>query len=260
MGKMEQRTALFSTPCLILNRRTARPIANISGNWADLNTLTANVRACEINNRSAANLRSLNIPSAIECQYTKLKRDSDEDEDDEHGGLGQGGRGAGRGGGEASCQGPVAGVAWVVTQSLRRRVHRLQSTKQKLRQLQELVAMVQVQQDDATQPDVVLKKFLNQDVNNVKDNVQRVSFRSDDTDGTTANEDEVLHQQAQQYQRPMTGANKKPGELALSEKDREKLYEERLPSAAAAELKQLIRGAPETHDIRKDPGPDWWCP
>lgn len=62
-----------SSFCLVRNPQR-------NGNWADLNSLTngRSVRSgtsnnrdgrlnteCEINNRSAANLRSLNIPSAI---------------------------------------------------------------------------------------------------------------------------------------------------------------------------------------------------
>ncbi|KAJ8281258.1 hypothetical protein GJAV_G00065460 [Gymnothorax javanicus] len=162
------------------------PVTNIrnprhAGNWLGRNALSSthgtNNRDerlntdCEINNRSAANLRSLNFPSAIECQYNRhrpyneAKPRSEEDEeaeDDEGEGLadeevaregGQGSEGSGSGSSRRSSLGDDP--------ELEEKVRRLQSAKQKLQQLQELVAMVQ----------------------------------SDDTDGTTANEDEGPVQQ-----------------------------------------------------------------
>ncbi|KAJ4944231.1 hypothetical protein JOQ06_012776 [Pogonophryne albipinna] len=194
-----------------------QPVTNIrnpqrSGNWTDLNSLT-NRRAvrgsatnnrdgrlnteCEINNRSAANLRSLNIPSAIECHEAS-------------------------GSSRRSSLGNNGGFA--------QKVHR-HTAKQKLRQLQELVAMVQ----------------------------------SDDTDGTTANEDEAIHQQPNNTRATVArslgaGSKQSPRELTLSSKAREKLYEEKLRQQKQ-ELKQLheerqrlieIQG--KIHDLQ------WACP
>uniref|UniRef100_A0AAY4ADM5 Pericentriolar material 1 protein C-terminal domain-containing protein n=1 Tax=Denticeps clupeoides TaxID=299321 RepID=A0AAY4ADM5_9TELE len=189
---------------------------NASGNWMDMNSLT-NARSsscinnregrlnteCEINNRSAANLRSLNIP-AIECQYNQdspynqTKDDSDEDDEDDaldEGGVHNGGRDSDCS--ESSHQSSLGhGNA-----DFAQKVHRLQTAKQKLWQLQELVAMVQ----------------------------------SDDTDGTTANEDDGLHQQPNNTRTPAPRAQ---SDLSLSDKAREKLYEEKLKQQHQ-ELKQL---------------------
>ncbi|KAJ3615027.1 hypothetical protein NHX12_018595 [Muraenolepis orangiensis] len=172
-----------------------RQVANMGGNWADLNTLTANVRVaqgsggannrdgrlnteCEINNRSAANLRSLNISSAIECQYNQaLDLESEVSESSRRSSLG----------GDAEF-----------------------------------------------------------------------AQKSDDTDGTTANEDEALHQQPNGTRDHVvfrTGANKKPGELAL-----EKLYEEKLHQQQQ-ELKQLHEERQRLIDIHgKIQDLDWACP
>uniref|UniRef100_A0A674BMS3 Pericentriolar material 1 n=1 Tax=Salmo trutta TaxID=8032 RepID=A0A674BMS3_SALTR len=163
------------------NRRP--PITNIrnpqhSGNWTEMNSLT-NGRGggstnnhvdgrlnteCEINNRSAAaNLRSLNIPSAIECQYNRpynqVKDDDDDDalEDEEEvpgvGGRDSEGSGSSR---RSSLENEDADFA--------HKVHRLQTAKQKLRQLQELVAMVQSDDTDATTAD----EGLHQQPNNTR--------------------------------------------------------------------------------------------
>ncbi|TMS22933.1 Pericentriolar material 1 protein [Larimichthys crocea] len=213
-----QRTVLCLRPCLTLSRRTAILNPQRSRNWMDLNSLT-NGRStrssatnnrdgrlnteCEINNRSAANLRSLNIPSAIECQYNRdtpynQVKDDDEDEDgldNDEGAQAVAPDSEASGSSRRSSLGNDGGFV--------QKVHR-QTAKQKLRQLQELVAMVQ----------------------------------SDDTDGTAANEDEVLHQQPNNTRATGTGSKQNPRELSLSSKAREKLYEEKLRQQKQ-ELKQL---------------------
>uniref|UniRef100_A0AAX7U5C8 Pericentriolar material 1 protein C-terminal domain-containing protein n=1 Tax=Astatotilapia calliptera TaxID=8154 RepID=A0AAX7U5C8_ASTCA len=136
-----------------------QPVTNIrnpqrGGNWADLNSLT-NGRSprsgatnnrdgrlnteCEINNRSAANLRSLNIPSAIDCQYNRdipynLLKDED-GLDNERGAQAVAPDSEASESSRRSSLGNEAGFG--------QKVHR-QTAKQKLWQLQELVAMVQV--------------------------------------------------------------------------------------------------------------------
>ncbi|XP_062333249.1 pericentriolar material 1 protein isoform X2 [Osmerus eperlanus] len=234
------------------------PVTNIrnpqhSGNWTDMNSLTdgrgggGRVRGgtnnrdgrlnteCEINNRSAANLRSLNIPSVIECQYNQdrpydhPKDDNEEEEEDEglegaHGGRRRGrpsdGSGSSR---RSSLVGDDADFA--------QKVHRLQTAKQKLRQLQELVAMVQ----------------------------------SDDTDATTANEDEALHQQPNNTRHTAPGGGggvgpKTPREVSLSDKAREKLYEEKLRQQQQ-ELKQLHEERQRLLEIQgKIQDLQWACP
>ncbi|XP_032356497.1 pericentriolar material 1 protein isoform X4 [Etheostoma spectabile] len=227
-----------------------QPVTNIrnpqrSGNWTDLNSLTnrRSVRSsgtnnrdgrlnteCEINNRSAANLRSLNIPSAIECQYNRdtpynQVKDDDDDEvdlDNDEGAQAVPPDSEASGSSRRSSLGNSGGFA--------QKVHR-HTAKQKLRQLQELVAMVQ----------------------------------SDDTDGTTANEDEALHQQPNNTRATMTGllaagSKQNPRELTLSSKAREKLYEEKLRQQKH-ELKQLHEERQRLIEIQgKIQDLQWACP
>ncbi|XP_059198657.1 pericentriolar material 1 protein isoform X2 [Centropristis striata] len=227
-----------------------QPITNIrnpqrSGNWTDLNSLTnrRSVRSsatnnrdgrlnteCEINNRSAANLRSLNIPSAIECQYNRdvpynQVKDDDEDEDgldNDEGAQAAAPDSEASGSSQRSSLGNNGGFS--------QKVHR-HTAKQKLRQLQELVAMVQ----------------------------------SDDTDGTTANEDEALHQQPNNTRATVagslgSGSKQNPRELSLSSKAREKLYEEKLRQQKQ-ELKQLHEERQRLIEIQgKIQDLQWACP
>uniref|UniRef100_A0A8C7Z2R3 Pericentriolar material 1 n=1 Tax=Oryzias sinensis TaxID=183150 RepID=A0A8C7Z2R3_9TELE len=220
------------------------PVTNIrnsqrSRNWTDLNSLAnrCSIRAatnnqdsrlntnCEINNRTAANLHALNIPAAIECQYNRDMPYSEVRDDD---------------GGEECAFNDGAARAVVpdsVSESSRRsslgndagfpqKVHR-QSAKQKLRQLQELVAMVQ----------------------------------SDDTDGTTANEDEALHQQPNNTRATFgSGSKQSPRDHAFSSKAREKLYEEKLRQQKE-ELKQLHEERQRLIEIQnKIQDLQWACP
>uniref|UniRef100_A0A8C7HHX9 Pericentriolar material 1 n=1 Tax=Oncorhynchus kisutch TaxID=8019 RepID=A0A8C7HHX9_ONCKI len=213
------------------NRRP--PITNIrnpqhSGNWTEMNSMTngrgggsTNNHAdgrlnteCEINNRSAAaNLRSLNIPSAIECQYNRPYNQVNDDDDDNaledeevRGARGRDSEGSGSSR-RSSLGNDDADFA--------HKVHRLQTAKQKLRQLQELVAMVQ----------------------------------SDDTDATTANEDEGLHQQP----------NNTRGAAAVVCL-REKLYEEKLRQQQQ-ELQQLHEERQRLMEIQDQiQDLQWACP
>uniref|UniRef100_A0A673FX97 Pericentriolar material 1 protein-like n=1 Tax=Sinocyclocheilus rhinocerous TaxID=307959 RepID=A0A673FX97_9TELE len=207
------------------------PVTNIRyriDNWMDMNSLTkahgaSNNRdgrlntECEINNRSAANLRSLNVPSVIECQFNRDRPyDGVKDEDDGGGGGGGGGRGSDGSG--SSCRSSLGGDT-----DYAEKVQRLQTAKQKLRQLQELVAMVQ----------------------------------SDDTDGTTANEDEGLEQQPNNTR---VTAPKIQRDIVLSEKSREKLYEEKLKQQQQ-ELKQLHEERQRLMEIQgKIQDLQWACP
>uniref|UniRef100_A0A673FXW4 Pericentriolar material 1 protein-like n=1 Tax=Sinocyclocheilus rhinocerous TaxID=307959 RepID=A0A673FXW4_9TELE len=207
-------------------RNPAQP--QTPSNWMDMNSLTkahgaSNNRdgrlntECEINNRSAANLRSLNVPSVIECQFNRDRPyDGVKDEDDGGGGGGGGGRGSDGSG--SSCRSSLGGDT-----DYAEKVQRLQTAKQKLRQLQELVAMVQ----------------------------------SDDTDGTTANEDEGLEQQPNNTR---VTAPKIQRDIVLSEKSREKLYEEKLKQQQQ-ELKQLHEERQRLMEIQgKIQDLQWACP
>uniref|UniRef100_A0A3P8RDC1 Pericentriolar material 1 protein C-terminal domain-containing protein n=1 Tax=Astatotilapia calliptera TaxID=8154 RepID=A0A3P8RDC1_ASTCA len=223
-----------------------QPVTNIrnpqrGGNWADLNSLT-NGRSprsgatnnrdgrlnteCEINNRSAANLRSLNIPSAIDCQYNRdipynLLKDED-GLDNERGAQAVAPDSEASESSRRSSLGNEAGFG--------QKVHR-QTAKQKLWQLQELVAMVQ----------------------------------SDDTDGTTANEDEALRQQPNNTRASVpgtlgAGSKQSPREITLSSKAREKLYEEKLRQQKQ-ELKMLHEERQKLIEIQgKIQDLQWACP
>uniref|UniRef100_A0A8C7G2X7 Pericentriolar material 1 n=1 Tax=Oncorhynchus kisutch TaxID=8019 RepID=A0A8C7G2X7_ONCKI len=222
------------------NRRP--PITNIrnpqhSGNWTEMNSLTngrgggstnnhvdGRLNECEINNRSAAaNLRSLNIPSAIECQYNRPYNQVDDDDalEDEEEVRGAGARDSDGSGSSrrSSLEDEDADFA--------HKVHRLQTAKQKLRQLQELVAMVQ----------------------------------SDDTDATTA--DEGLHQQPNNTRGAAAGSSstgKSPRDLTLTDKAREKLYEEKL-CQQQQELQQLHEERQRLMEIQdKIQDLQWACP
>ncbi|XP_062865271.1 pericentriolar material 1 protein isoform X3 [Trichomycterus rosablanca] len=203
-------------------------------NWIDMNTLTnagssSNNRLgrlnseCEVNNRSAANLRSLNVPSTIECQYNRdgpfsgpKHRNSDDDDDD---GVEEEDGARARSSGSGSSRRSSINDDAEFTQKVRR----LQTAKQKLQHLQELVAMVQ----------------------------------SDDTDATTANEDEGLQQQPNNTRATAPKARR---ELALSDKAREKLYEEKLRQQQH-ELKQLHEERQRLMEIQgKIQDLRWACP
>uniref|UniRef100_A0A3Q3F213 Pericentriolar material 1 n=1 Tax=Kryptolebias marmoratus TaxID=37003 RepID=A0A3Q3F213_KRYMA len=216
-----------------------QPVTNIrnpprSRNWADLNSLTngRSVRSgttnncdgrlnteCEINNRTAANLRSLNITTPIDCQYNRdipYDQVKDEDEDEDCMDNNEGAQALVPDSASESSQRSSLGNDADFTP----KVHR-QTAKQKLRQLQELVAMVQ----------------------------------SDDTDGTTANEDEVLHQQPNNTRAPTSGRS---GRLCFP--DREKLYEEKLRQQKQ-ELKQLHEERQRLIEIQgKIQDLQWACP
>ncbi|XP_065110581.1 pericentriolar material 1 protein isoform X2 [Paramisgurnus dabryanus] len=215
-------------------RNPAQP--QTPGNWMDMNSLTKAHSAsnnrdgrlnteCEINNRSAANLRSLNIPSVIECQYNRDRPyNGVKDEDDNEVLEDDGARGGGAGGGrDTDGSGSSRRNSLGRDADYAEKVHRLQTAKQKLRQLQELVAMVQ----------------------------------SDDTDATTPNEDEDLKQQPNNTR---ATAPKIERDLTLSDKAREKLYEEKLMQQQQ-ELKQLHEERQRLMDIQgKIQDLQWACP
>nr|XP_023686388.1 pericentriolar material 1 protein isoform X2 [Paramormyrops kingsleyae] len=205
---------------------------NPPGNWMDVNSLT-NGRAsnnhdgrlntdCEINNRSAANLRSFNIPSVIECQYNRDRpfeevKDGNEEEDEDDEALGDEDD-------EVARHGDSEGSASSRRSSLdedaefAQKVHRLQTAKEKLRHLQELVTMVQ----------------------------------SDDTDGTVANEDEG----------PSQRPNNAPESVKVSppEVAREELYQARLREQQQ-ELRRLQEERLRLMEIQgKIQDLQWACP
>nr|XP_061840070.1 pericentriolar material 1 protein isoform X3 [Nerophis lumbriciformis] len=204
------------------NRQPPTNIRNpqCSGNWSDLNghgnhrAVSSNAinnrnsrlnTECEINNRSAANLRSFNIPSAIECQYNtdtayNWMKDEDGLNNDE---------GAHAEGPDEEASGSQSSSSLVFGASLTHEVHQYKVKQQ--RKLQELVAMVQ----------------------------------SDDTDTTTANEEEALHQQQNNTRVCVRGSqaaestqHPRESDAVLYSKAREKIYKEKLRMQKQA-LKQV---------------------
>uniref|UniRef100_A0A3P9MSA6 Pericentriolar material 1 n=1 Tax=Poecilia reticulata TaxID=8081 RepID=A0A3P9MSA6_POERE len=203
-----------------------------SSNRADLNSLT-NGRSfrsgttnnqdgrlnteCEINNRAAANLRSLNVTTPIECQYNRdlpYVQVKDEDDDEDAVNNDEGGQAMLPDSASDSSRGSSLGNAAGFPPKVER-----QTATQKLRQLQELVAMVQ----------------------------------SDDTDGTTANDDEALHQQPNNTRSAVYV-------IIMCFSNREKLYEEKLRQQKQ-ELRQLHEERQRLIEIQgKIQDLQWTCP
>uniref|UniRef100_A0A8D2LYS5 Pericentriolar material 1 n=1 Tax=Varanus komodoensis TaxID=61221 RepID=A0A8D2LYS5_VARKO len=198
-----------------------QPVTNIrnpqgTSNWSEMNcnsnlqcgTNNRNGRhlntACEINNRST-NVRMLNMPSTLDCHYnredgTGLPRGED-DLDAE----------ADRAS-ETSLSSRRSSIADEppVDVEFEQKINRLIAAKQKLRQLQNLVAMVQDEVDPET---------------GGQDNMNQFFLA----------EEEKLHQQPNNVR---TSANKSQKGVDLNEKAREKFYEAKLQQQQR-ELKQL---------------------
>uniref|UniRef100_A0A452R5K1 Pericentriolar material 1 n=1 Tax=Ursus americanus TaxID=9643 RepID=A0A452R5K1_URSAM len=168
---------------------------------------------CEINNRSA-NIRALNMPPALDCHYNREgeqgihgTQDEDDEEEEE----------------EAEDEG-VSGASLTSHRSslvdetpedaeFEQKINRLMAAKQKLRQLQDLVAMVQ--DDDAADHAVISTNTSNLD------------------DFYPAEEDNK-----QNANNTRGNANKTQKDAGINEKAREKFYEAKLQQQQR-ELKQL---------------------
>ncbi|XP_064201120.1 pericentriolar material 1 protein-like isoform X3 [Anguilla rostrata] len=225
-------------PMFDSEQENLEPVTNIRnpqrpGNWTDMNSLTGahgngnqdgrlNTNR-EINNRSAANLRSFNIPSAIERRYDRggRSRGGAEAESSEEEGAESEERPRGQrrpGGGGSGSSGDSRRSSREEDPEFLQKVERLRSAKEKLRHLQQLVAMVQ----------------------------------SDDTDETTANASSVAEDEDGVNQRPNNtrAAGSKPQkDLALTEKEREKFYESKLKQQQQ-ELKHLHDERQRLMDIK----------
>ncbi|XP_039112222.1 pericentriolar material 1 protein isoform X6 [Hyaena hyaena] len=170
---------------------------------------------CEINNRSATNMRALNMPPSLaDCHYNRegeqgihVAQGEDDEEEEE----------------EAEDEG-VSGASLTSHRSslvdeapedaeFEQKISRLMAAKQKLRQLQDLVAMVQ--DDDATDQGVISASTSNLDdfYPTEEDNKQNAN----NTRGNT---------------------NKTQKDAGINEKAREKFYEAKLQQQQR-ELKQL---------------------
>uniref|UniRef100_A0A8C0ZEX2 Pericentriolar material 1 n=1 Tax=Cyanistes caeruleus TaxID=156563 RepID=A0A8C0ZEX2_CYACU len=161
---------------------------------------------CEINNRSAANIRTLKMSSALDCHNREKDKHLDlpqgEDDEVEENRVSEDSISSHR-----SSLGDVAGDA-----EFEQKINRLIAAKQKLRQLQNLAAMVQ---DDDPEPQ-----------------------------GTIANASNIgdllceMEETKQQPNNVRASSNKLKKDVRLNEKAREKFYEAKLQQQQR-ELKQL---------------------
>ncbi|XP_041081502.1 pericentriolar material 1 protein isoform X2 [Polyodon spathula] len=226
------------------DQENPEPITNIrnpqrSGNRANVNSLTnaqcgTNNRDgrlntnCEINNRSAANLRSLNIPCVIECQYNRESAFNEEDDDDEDDYKDDDEEeedqdDEGSEGSNSSQRSDFEDDTEFVE-----KIHRLHTAKEKLRQLQELVVMVQ----------------------------------DSDADQVISNASNVIEENEGNHQPNNTRPNvpKTQKDVALKEKAREKFYEAKLHQQQK-ELQQLHDERQRLLEIQeKIQDLQWACP
>ncbi|OCT99546.1 hypothetical protein XELAEV_18005328mg [Xenopus laevis] len=181
---------------------------------------------CEINNRSAVNLRSFNMPSALDCLYNIEHSDKEEDgnrELDDEDAEDQGSRAS------LSSQNSVADDVQSV--DFEQKFNRLVAAKQKLKQLQDLVAMYG---DDSESEPVAPER----------------SFSGDQfpPEATT------LKQQPNNTRPNVSKAQK---DIALKEQAREKFYESKLQqqqrelSQLQEERKKLIEIQEKIQTLRK---------
>uniref|UniRef100_G3UPV8 Pericentriolar material 1 protein C-terminal domain-containing protein n=1 Tax=Meleagris gallopavo TaxID=9103 RepID=G3UPV8_MELGA len=200
-----------------------QPVTNIRNpqgisSWSEINS-NSNVQCgtnnrdgrhlntdCEINNRSAANIRTLKISSTLDCHNREDDKDTDlpqgEDDEVEEDRASEDSISSHR-----SSVGDVAGDA-----EFEQKINRLMAAKQKLRQLQNLAAMVQ---DDDPEPQVLTGNASNM--------------------GDFLGEMEEIKQQPNNVR---VSTNKLQKDVGLNEKAREKFYEAKLQQQQR-ELKQL---------------------
>ncbi|XP_050803223.1 pericentriolar material 1 protein isoform X7 [Gopherus flavomarginatus] len=163
---------------------------------------------CEINNRSAANLRTSNMSSTLDC----CNRNSDKDIDVSQGGDDEVEEDRASEVSLSSCRSSVAD-ADAGDAEFEQKISRLIAAKQKLKQLQNLVAMVQ---DDETEPEATAA-----DTANVGD-----FFLAE------------VEEAKQQPNNIRACTNRLQQDVRLNEKAREKFYEAKLQQQQR-ELKQL---------------------
>eukprot|EP00071_Canis_lupus_P026305 XP_022259862.1 pericentriolar material 1 protein isoform X10 [Canis lupus familiaris] len=169
---------------------------------------------CEINNRSAANIRTLNMPPSLaDCHYNRegeqgIHGAQGEDDEEEEEAEDEGVSGASLTSHRSSLVDEAAEDA-----EFEQKINRLMAAKQKLRQLQDLVAMVQ--DDDAADHGVISANTSNLD------------------DFYPAEEDNK-----QSANNTRGNANKTQKDAGINEKAREKFYEAKLQQQQR-ELRQL---------------------
>nr|XP_055142830.1 pericentriolar material 1 protein isoform X4 [Symphalangus syndactylus] len=201
--------------------------AQCVSNNRDGRTVNSN---CEINNRSAANIRALNVPPSLaDCRYNRegeqeihVAQGEDEEEEEE----------------EEEEEAEEEGVSGASLSSHRsslvdehpedaefeQKINRLMAAKQKLRQLQDLVAMVQ--DDDAAQG------VISANTSNLDDFYPAEDDTKQNSNNTRGN------------------ANKTQKDTGVNEKAREKFYEAKLQQQQR-ELKQLQEERKKLIDIQE---------
>ncbi|NWQ89337.1 PCM1 protein, partial [Burhinus bistriatus] len=202
-----------------------QPVTNIRLNpqgmssWSEINS-NSNVQCgtnnrdgrhlntdCEINNRSAANIRTLKMSSTLDCHNREDDKDIDlpqgEDDEVEEDRVSEDSVSSHR-----SSLGDAAGDA-----EFEQKINRLIAAKQKLRQLQNLAAMVQ---DDDPEPQATVANA---------SNVGELFLGE-------------MEETKQQPNNVRASTNKLQKDVGLNEKAREKFYEAKLQQQQR-ELKQL---------------------
>ncbi|KFP18967.1 Pericentriolar material 1 protein, partial [Egretta garzetta] len=201
-----------------------QPVTNIRNpqgisSWSEINS-NSNVQCgtnnrdgrhlntdCEINNRSAANIRTLKMSSTLDCHNREDAKDIDlpqaEDDDVEEDRVSEDSLSSHR-----SSLGDAVGDA-----EFEQKINRLIAAKQKLRQLQNLAAMVQ---DDDPEPQATIAN-----ASNIGD-----LFLGE------------MEETKQQPNNVRASTNKLQKDVGLNEKAREKFYEAKLQQQQR-ELKQL---------------------
>ncbi|KAM6361137.1 pericentriolar material 1 protein isoform 4-T9 [Alca torda] len=201
-----------------------QPVTNIRNpqgmsSWSEINS-NSNIQCgtnnrdgrylntdCEINNRSAANIRTLKMSSTLDCHNREDDKDIDlpqgEDDEVEEDRVSEDSMSSHR-----SSLGDAAGDA-----EFEQKINRLIAAKQKLRQLQNLAAMVQ---DDDPEPQATIAN-----ASNIGD-----LFLGE------------VEETKQQPNNVRASTNKLQKDVGLNEKAREKFYEAKLQQQQR-ELKQL---------------------
>uniref|UniRef100_H0WPK9 Pericentriolar material 1 n=1 Tax=Otolemur garnettii TaxID=30611 RepID=H0WPK9_OTOGA len=168
---------------------------------------------CEINNRSAANIRTLNMPPPLDCCYNREGEQGipvaqgEDDEEEEEEAEEEGVSGASLSSHRSSLVDEAPEDA-----EFEQKINRLMAAKQKLRQLQDLVAMVQ---DDDTTEGVI-----SANTSNLEDFYTAEEDTKQNSNNTRGN------------------ASKTQKDAGVNEKTREKFYEAKLQQQQK-ELKQL---------------------
>ncbi|XP_077000704.1 pericentriolar material 1 protein isoform X3 [Tamandua tetradactyla] len=210
-------------------RENSEPVTNIrnpqvAATWNEVNSNTnaqcvSNNRDgrsinsnCEINNRSTANIRALNMPS-LDCRFNREGdqrvhvAQGEDDEEEEEEAEEEGVSGASLSSHRSSLVDEAPGDA-----EFEQKINRLMAAKQKLKQLQDLVAMVQ--DDDADQG------VISANTSNLDDFYPAEEDTKQNPNNTRGN------------------TNKAQKDAGVNEKAREKFYEAKLQQQQR-ELKQL---------------------